>query len=83
VSGTRVKVTFVGAVRNDVVGHVALGEALCLDHQRHFLRLGPQLDHVAHVDPREAMLHFTPLTRMWPWLTSWRAAQIVGANLAR
>ena len=32
---------------------------------------------------REAMLHFTPLTRMWPWLTSWRAAQIVGANLAR
>jgi hypothetical protein len=32
---------------------------------------------------RDAMLHFTPLTRMWPWLTSWRAAQIVGANLAR
>ena len=32
---------------------------------------------------RLAMLHLTPLTRMWPWLTSWRAAQIVGANLAR
>ena len=32
---------------------------------------------------REAMLHFTPLTRMWPCETIWRAAKIVGANLAR
>jgi hypothetical protein len=30
-----------GAVGNDIIGDVALGEALRLHHQRHFLRLGP------------------------------------------
>ena len=35
------------------------------------------------LERRLAMLHLTPFTRMWPWLTIWRADQMVGANLAR
>src|SRR3954466_14162314 len=38
------------AVGNDIIGHITLGEALPLDHQRHLLRLRAELDHVAHID---------------------------------
>ena len=31
----------------------------------------------------EGMSRRRPLTRMWPWPTSWRAAQMVGAKPAR
>src|SRR5690606_33846501 len=39
-----------GAVGRDVVGNVALGQALRLDHQRHFLGLLAEADPVARHD---------------------------------
>src|SRR6185369_11113135 len=38
------------SVGYDVIGDVALGEALGLDHKRHLLRLGPEFDDVADID---------------------------------
>ncbi len=52
-----------GAVRSDVIGDVALGEALRFHHQRHFLRLGTQRDLHAREDAarRDVALHAVDL----------------------
>src|SRR5690606_1588478 len=41
----------VGAVGCDVIGNLALGQALRLDHQRHFLGLVAEADDIARHDP--------------------------------
>src|SRR5688500_14579099 len=50
-----------GAFRNDVIGHVTLGQALCLDGQRHLLRLGAELDDVADVHPARGDVALHPV----------------------
>jgi hypothetical protein len=66
----------------NIVRHVALGElggfetmASCLDFS--------DLNHIARLAAIAGMLTRLPLTLTWPWLTNWRAAKIVGTNLAR
>ena len=61
-------------------GHILVNGVKCNIASR---RVVPRLMTSPGATRRLAMLHFTPLTRMWPWLTIWRAEKIVGANLAR